>query len=138
MATFNNFKSTCVRGEFYNKDYADGSVLANATFDRDIKVNNNLYLGTQTSSTTAGVTNYTNTGSIIIKFEGTTYTLTPSQIIQLSQTLATKDYVEQHISNTIINQIDNFVDLILLNQIEYGDNVLNQITGTDVILNQYV
>jgi hypothetical protein len=138
MTTYNQFKSTRVYGNFYNTDYADGTQNANATFDRNVLVKGSLTLGNETSSTTGGVTTYTDTGSLIIKYEGTTYTLTPSQILQLSQTLASKDYVDQHISNTIINQIDNFVDLILLNQIEYGDNILDQITGTDVILNQYV
>ena len=34
--SFNNFKSTTVRGSFNNSDHADGSVLASATFQRGL------------------------------------------------------------------------------------------------------
>jgi hypothetical protein len=135
--TYNNFKTTTIRGAFNNSDYADGTELAIATFDRDVTVKNNIYLGNETSHTSGGVTSYTNTGSVIINYQGTTYTLTPSQIIQLSQTLASKDYVNQHVANNIINQIDVFVELVLLNQIDYGDSLINQVTRHDDILNQY-
>jgi len=137
MATYNNWKSSKIRGNLYNSDYPDGSILAHATFDRDIEVKNNLYLGTETTNTTDSVTTYTNTGSIIINYQGTTYTISPLQIIQLTQTLASKDYVDQHINNSIINQIDDFVELVLLNQIDYNDDLLDQIEGIDELLNQY-
>jgi hypothetical protein len=43
--TNNNFKSTTIRGALYNKDYPDGSVLANAVFDRNLQVKQSLVLG---------------------------------------------------------------------------------------------
>lgn len=42
MTTLNNFKSTSVKGLFKNSDFPDGSELANAIFDRNLTVNNNL------------------------------------------------------------------------------------------------
>ena len=36
--SYNNFKSTTVRGNFNNSDYADGTVQANAIFDRNLTV----------------------------------------------------------------------------------------------------
>ena len=58
MATQNNFKSTAVFGIFTNSDYPDGSVLANGTFNRDLYVKGNLYLGNETGTTGAYICRY--------------------------------------------------------------------------------
>jgi hypothetical protein len=94
MATQNNFKSSAIHGTFINSDYPDGSVLANGTFNRDLYVKSNLYLGTETGTSGA----YVDTGANIkFNIHGTTYTLTPA-IMQIlislsSQSLATQSYV---------------------------------------------
>jgi hypothetical protein len=45
--TYNNFKSTTVRGNFHNADDTTNSIIANAVFDRDIHVGGNIIIGTQ-------------------------------------------------------------------------------------------
>jgi hypothetical protein len=45
----NNFKSTTIKGNLLNKDYNDGSVLANAVFDRNLQVKKQLILGDATA-----------------------------------------------------------------------------------------
>ena len=99
MATQNNFKSSAICGIFTNADYPDGSILANGTFNRDLYVNNNLYLGNETGTTGS----FIDTGAnISFKVNGITYTLTPA-IMQIlitisSQSLATQTYVNNQIS----------------------------------------
>ena len=99
MATQNNFKSTAVCGIFTNSDYPDGSILANGTFNRDLHVKGNLYLGTETGTIGA----YVDTGANInFSIGGVVYTVTPA-ILQIlislsSQTLATQTYVNNQIS----------------------------------------
>jgi hypothetical protein len=51
MATQNNFKSSAICGIFTNSDYPDGSIQANGTFNRDLYVKGNLYLGNETGTT---------------------------------------------------------------------------------------
>ena len=66
MATYNNFKSTTIRGQFQNLDYGDNSILASGNFQRDLNVGINLSLGLEISSTDAnGVITYTDTGGNI-------------------------------------------------------------------------
>ena len=86
MATYNNFKSTTIRGQFQNLDYGDNSILASGNFQRDLNVGNNLSLGLEISSTGAsGVITYTDTGgNISFKLSGVTYTLTPTILKYLS------------------------------------------------------
>ena len=102
MATQNNFKSSSIGGNFTNADYPDGSVLANATFNRDIHIKGNIYLGNETKFNgynvdTGGWINFT--------INGVVYTLTPSimqTLINLSsQSLATQAYVNTQISSLI-------------------------------------
>ena len=50
MATQNNFKSTSICGIFTNSDYPDGSILAQGTFNRDLYVKGDLYLGKETGT----------------------------------------------------------------------------------------
>ena len=80
MATYNNFKSTTIRGSFNNMDYTDGSILASANFQRDLAVGGNLSLGTEVATTDAsGVITYVNTGgNIKFQINNVTYTLTPT------------------------------------------------------------
>lgn len=50
MTTLNNFKSTTIRGLLRNSDFPDGSELADAIFDRDITVNNNINASSLTAN----------------------------------------------------------------------------------------
>jgi hypothetical protein len=84
---------------FTNSDYPDGSILAQGTFNRDLYVKGDLYLGKETGTIGA----YVDTGANI-KFTigGVVYTLTPA-ILQIlitlsSQSLATQTYVNNQIS----------------------------------------
>ena len=45
MATYNNYKSTTIRGAFNNLDYPDSSILAGVNFQRDLNVGGDLSLG---------------------------------------------------------------------------------------------
>ena len=69
---YNNFKETTVRGAFKNEDYPDASVLASATFDRDVTIKGTLILGDFTAGTG---------GDIKVKVSGVEYTITPSDLI---------------------------------------------------------
>lgn len=51
MTTLNNFKSTTIRGLLKNSDFPDGSELADAIFERNITVNNNVYCYNLNSNT---------------------------------------------------------------------------------------
>ena len=102
MATENNFKSTAIRGIFTNGDYPDGSVLAKGTFQRDLYINGDLYLGKETGTTGA----YVDTGANIkFTINGIIYTLTPAimeiLITLSSQSLATQTYVNTQISDLV-------------------------------------
>jgi len=44
IPTFNKFKSTTIYGDFINDDYTDNSVLASATFKRNITTTGDLIL----------------------------------------------------------------------------------------------
>ncbi len=50
MATQNNFKFSSISGNFKNSDYPDDSILANGTFDRNLNVTGNLYVGNETGT----------------------------------------------------------------------------------------
>jgi len=41
--SYNNFRSTTIRGAFNNLDYADNSVLASGLFARDLSVSGTIY-----------------------------------------------------------------------------------------------
>lgn len=68
--TYNNFKDTTIRGVFNNSDYPDSSVLASATFDRNVTIKGNLYLGQDASG-----------GNIYVWNGGTQHTITPADLI---------------------------------------------------------
>jgi len=99
--TYNNqnlLQDSVVFGSFVNCDVVspDGA-LANARFKRNVIIGNDLYLGLEKSTTTNGVTAYTDTGgNIIVKKNGITYTLTPTILSHLST-----------ISSNIQDQINN-------------------------------
>ena len=60
MATYNNYKSTTIRGAFNNLDYPDSSILAGVNFQRDLNVGGDLSLGLEIASTDAsGLITYT-------------------------------------------------------------------------------
>jgi hypothetical protein len=72
MSGYNQFKSSYIYGNLRNLDYADGSVQANAIFDRDVTIEGYTY-------TKSGL-------KVLITVDGntTTYTLTHNQIQMLT------------------------------------------------------
>jgi len=96
----NELKSLNCFGVFSNLDNAyyddDDNELhtdtqAQAYFQRNVDVGGNLRLGIEKSTTTNGVTTYTDTGgNILVKIEGVTYTITPTILKYLST--ITNDY----------------------------------------------
>jgi len=82
MTTYkNSFGSTIIKGNFLNEDYADGSVQANAIFNRNVQVLGNLNLGNETGTVGA----YTDTGgSITFKLNDVTYTISTTILKYLS------------------------------------------------------
>ncbi len=112
--TYNRWKSSTVFGTFNNSDTPDSSILANATFDRNITVKNNINIGQETgtpildgSGNVIGTT-YTSTGgNIIFDYNGTTYTIGKAQLIKLLNNLATESYVTTAVNNAISALINN-------------------------------
>ena len=100
MATYNDFKSTTIRGTFNNKDYANGSILASGNFQRNLSIGGDLYLGTETSTTDAsGNITYTDTsGNIYFQINGVQYSLTPTKLKYLSS--ITTDMTNYALINT--------------------------------------
>jgi len=94
----NLFRESVVFGNFVNcDDIKTGGNQANAKFKRNVLIGGDLTLGLETSTTTSGVTTYTDTGgNILVKINGITYTLTPTKIKHLST-----------ISSDIQTQINN-------------------------------
>jgi hypothetical protein len=94
----NLFRESVVFGNFVNcDDIKTGGNQANAKFKRNVLIGGDLTLGLETSTTTNGVTAYTDTGgNIIVKKNGITYTLTPTILSHLST-----------ISSNIQDQIDD-------------------------------
>ena len=90
-------------GNFINcDDIKTGGNTANAKFKRDVIVGGNLNLGRELSSTTDGVTTYTNSGgSILVKINGVTYILSPQKVAYLTS-----------ITSDIQDQLDN-IDLTI-------------------------
>lgn len=60
----NIFKSTTIKGNLYNKDYNDGSFLANAIFDRNLQVKKSLVLGDASGNTLPTFSYYDASGVI--------------------------------------------------------------------------
>lgn len=79
--TYNNLKSTTVRGTFKNIDDISGSLLASAQFDRDVSINGNLTLGKETITydSSGNPISYTITGgNIVFSIGGVTYAISTS------------------------------------------------------------
>jgi len=85
MATYNDFKSTQIRGTFKNVDW--GSNLAHGHFDRDLVVLGDVTLGKQVSETIGNVTTFTNTGgNFLYQIGNVNHTTTPTQLSYLDAT----------------------------------------------------
>ena len=79
--TYNNLKSTTVRGTFKNIDDISGSLLASAQFDRDVSINGNLALGKETITydSSNNPISYTITGgNIVFTTNGISYSISTS------------------------------------------------------------
>lgn len=72
LLTYNNFKSTTVRGNFINADAPDNSVLADGIFNRNLTVKGNLYLGNFDTETG---------GNIVFKVNNMEVSITPQELI---------------------------------------------------------
>jgi hypothetical protein len=70
--TYNNFKSTTVRGNFTNADSPDGTILADGIFNRDLTVKGNLILGDFENDSG---------GNINLKVNGVESTITPLELL---------------------------------------------------------
>ena len=106
--TYNRFKSTTIYGNFVNSDYPDNTILANGKFDRDLTVKGNLYLGNEITNRDASgnIISYTDTnGNIRYYLNGVLYTITPSQLSQLNNTLASQSWVSSLITQKISDLI---------------------------------
>ena len=116
----NLFRESVVFGNFVNcDDIKSGGNQANAKFKRNVLIGNDLTLGLETSTTTNGVTTYTNTGgNILVKQNGITYTLTPTILSYLST-----------ISENIQDQIENITTPDLSS---YAPKASPEFTGTPV------
>jgi hypothetical protein len=94
-----------IQSQFSNiTDYPDGSVQASATYDRDINVKNDVWIGNETSTTDSvtGIITYSQTGeNIKFKLNDITYTITKQQLMQLLNTLATESYVQTQVANLV-------------------------------------
>jgi hypothetical protein len=120
--TYNNFKSTTIKGSFNNLDYPDGSIQASANFQRNVDIKGNINLGNETSTTdaTTNVTTYTDTGgNILVKINGITYTITPT-ILSYLNTLNSN--VQTQITNIINN---NYLTETSLNVARSWSNTQN-------------
>lgn len=71
MATYNNFKSTTIRGEFRNSDSSDGSILANAIIDRNLSVKGDIILDANVSIKTSETTYSTIPATQLLNSSGT-------------------------------------------------------------------
>jgi hypothetical protein len=71
--SFNTFKSTHIYGEFVNEDSPDASLTASASFQRDV------YLG----------------GNLVVPGPDGPVSLSPAQLIQLTDLDQTTSYVTQ-------------------------------------------
>lgn len=88
MADTNRFYSTKIFGAFQVSDGADAT--ASAIFDRDMAVKGVLTVGNETSivDPSLGIV-YTRSGGINVRVNGVTVSITPSQVAQLTNSLAT-------------------------------------------------
>jgi len=108
----NELKSLNCFGVFSNLDnaYIDDDddelhtdTLAQAYFQRNVDIGGSLRLGIETSTTTSGVTTYTNTGgNILVKINNVSYTLTPTILSYL-----------KNISSDIQTQVNNIINSYL-------------------------
>ena len=86
--TYNNqnlLQDSVVFGTFTNCDVVGGGTPANAKFKRNVLVGGDIILGLETSTTTNGVTTYTDiSGNIKFKINGVSYTITPTILSYLN------------------------------------------------------
>jgi hypothetical protein len=163
--TYNNFKSTTVRGDFHNADDTTNSIIANSIIDRDIHIGGNIYCNAVQCS--SGFIFNTTT----IDFSGN---VTPFEICKLSVTDSTfnniikcpaikingvdlitllLDYVTQNDFQTLSLSLDNYqlisnmINYVTLsslistlNNYQLISNMTNYITNTNLTstLNNYV
>ena len=123
--TYNNqnlFQESVVFGNFINcDDIKTGGNQANAKFKRNVLVGGDLTLGLESSTTTNGVTSYTDTsGSILVRLNGIVYSLTPQKLKYLSTISSDIQYQFQ----TIQDQIDDF---------DLTGNVIIGTTGSNIL-----
>jgi hypothetical protein len=84
--TYNNFKSTTVRGNFTNADSPDGTILADGYFNRNLNVKGDLILGDFVADTG---------GNIQVKVNGNVETITSFALLSAvnPQTILIDDFL---------------------------------------------
>jgi hypothetical protein len=70
--TYNNLKSTTIRGIFNNSNSPDGTILADGTFDGDLRIKKCLYLGDFDANSG---------GNICLKVDGNEATITSKELL---------------------------------------------------------
>lgn len=97
--TYNNFKSTTVKGNFKNSDSSDGTIPADGIFDRNLTIKGNIYLGNESINYVDGIpTGYIDSGGIIkIKLNNIEYNVKPTDLCLLDSErfglIAMRDWV---------------------------------------------
>jgi len=132
---FNNFKSTTIRGAFRNSDYADGEVLCDGIFDRNLSVMNDLILGSTndiTDISTGLIIGYDNSGgSIIIIKDGSNNIITRDNLLQLQNELITSEDFDEAIIE--VNNIIETNNVTLNNAINTNVATLNDSINMNVM-----
>jgi len=123
MSSYNNFKSTTIRGLFQNSDYPNNSILADGIFDRNLTIKQNLLLGNETPQTdpSGNIIGYTDTFEYIrLKDNGINKDITKTDLLKLKNNLATENYV-----NTAIGDLISATPEIIESLQELEDQIAN-------------
>lgn len=89
----NRFKSSQMCGTIENIDYPDGSVQAHAKFNRDVEILGDMSMGYEIYDISSN--SYIDTGgNLKYKINNVNYTITPTKMIQLVNTLVSDTYLQ--------------------------------------------
>jgi hypothetical protein len=153
MSQENKFKRTTIAGQFKNIDLPNGSDIAYAYFQRNVKVDGDLDISGNIIN--AGLTNALATKATIDYVDDVVQNLVSNDIsgniinLNLTNTLDSKasiEYVDNAVKHLVSNDLSgNIINLNLTNTldskatIEYVDNAVEYLVSTDIsgnIINQ--
>ena len=130
----NRFKSSQMCGTIENIDYPDGSVQAHAKFNRDIEILGDVSLGYEIYDISSN--SYIDTGgNLKYKINNVNYTISPTQMIQLVNTLVSTTYLTDVLTAYAVLNSPHFVGLPTTTQPNIDDNS-TQISTTAFVKNQ--